>query len=650
TINGSCRDDEVDVYGVEARKGQRLTAEVEAMRLGHTNFDPFIAILDRNGRELITSDDDALVLADAVASIVVPEDGKYFVLVRDATFNAPSSNPNYRLHVGRYPQPRAVFPAGGKLGETVKVKLIGDIKGDTEMKVVLPKKHDARFAIYAKDDTGTAAFGNPFVLSTLDARVEAEPNDEIAKATPFEAPRALDGVLSKPGDMDCYKFTAKKGQQYAMRVHGRSLRSPIDSVLKVLKAKGGNSVIGSDDTGNNNPDSSLRFTAPEDGEYIVTITDMLGQGGKEYVYRIDVTPIEPEITAALPELRRYTDVVAVVPRGNRMAVTMRIDRRDCNGDVVLDLDDLPKGVKAEVVKVPANQSTVPVLLKAADDAPLDGAAVRVIPRSKVKMKDNEVAVAGAFEQRSIMIRVLNNKFLYTWPSDRMATVVTEHVPFQIEIVEPKAPLVRNGSMELKVRAIRDKGFTGPIRMRMAYNPSGVGSSGSAMIPEGKDEGIMPLTANKDAEFGAWKITIVGAASSEAGEVEAATQLATLHVAESFFNLTTKPSAVEQGKQEEMIIDIEQLTPFEGKAKLEVVGLPNEATAEPVEFDKSTEQVKVKIRTSAKTPAGRHKSLMLRATPQVEGEPVTHIQGPVELRVDAPLVKKSAKTAKEPAKK
>ena len=34
---------------VEAKKGQRITAEVEGMRLGESPLDPYLAILDENG-------------------------------------------------------------------------------------------------------------------------------------------------------------------------------------------------------------------------------------------------------------------------------------------------------------------------------------------------------------------------------------------------------------------------------------------------------------------------------------------------------------------------------------------------------------------------------------------------------------------------
>ena len=125
TITGVADNEDVDYYQVEAKKGERLTAEVEGIRLGITFFDPYVAIMDAGRFELAASDDSALLWQDAVASILVPEDGKYVVQVRESSF-AGNGSCAYRLHVGRFPRPTAVLPAGGKLNEPVTVRFLGD--------------------------------------------------------------------------------------------------------------------------------------------------------------------------------------------------------------------------------------------------------------------------------------------------------------------------------------------------------------------------------------------------------------------------------------------------------------------------------------------------------------------------------------------
>src|SRR5262249_47989741 len=60
TVEGVVDTEDVDYYAVELKKGQRLSVEIEAMRLGVTFFDPYIAILDSKRFELATSDDSPL--------------------------------------------------------------------------------------------------------------------------------------------------------------------------------------------------------------------------------------------------------------------------------------------------------------------------------------------------------------------------------------------------------------------------------------------------------------------------------------------------------------------------------------------------------------------------------------------------------------
>src|SRR5690606_37336576 len=111
-----------------------------------------------------------------------------------------------------------------------------------------------------------------------------------------------------------------------------------------------------------------------------------------------------------------------------------------------------------------------------------------------------------------------------------------------DIVQPKAPLVRDGSMQLKVVATRNEGFKAPIAIRMLYNPPGIGSSGSIKIEEGQTEAEIPLTANGGAQLGVWKIAVLGTADVGNGSMEVSTQLADLTVADSFFNLAIQKSA------------------------------------------------------------------------------------------------------------
>ncbi|MCH2599264.1 MAG: PPC domain-containing protein, partial [Pirellulales bacterium] len=102
TVHGVVTNEDVDYYAVELKAGQRISAEIEAMRLGTTLFDPYIAIIDAKRFELSADDDTPLTKQDAVASAVAKEDGTYYVMVRESSY-AGNGNCRYNLHVGTFP-------------------------------------------------------------------------------------------------------------------------------------------------------------------------------------------------------------------------------------------------------------------------------------------------------------------------------------------------------------------------------------------------------------------------------------------------------------------------------------------------------------------------------------------------------------------
>jgi len=627
-VNGVVQNEDVDYFLVEAKKGDRITAEIEGLRLGYAFFDPFIAILDKGRFELARSDDAALLKQDCVCSILAPEDGTYIVQVRDSAYGGGGSS-FYRLHVGSFPRPTAVLPLGGKPGETLEIRWLGDVAGEKAETITLPPAVQPDFGLYAHDDKGFAPSAIPFRLVDFGNVLEAEPNDQAATATPFTLPLACNGVIAKPGDVDHFKFKAAKGQQLDFKVFARSLGSPLDAQISLHRADG-NAFAGNDDSGG--PDSYLRTGMPEDGEFIILIRDHLGQGGVDYAYRIEVTPVTPSLTLGLPERTQYVDTTLSVPQGNRVAAMVSAQRTDFGGDLALEFKDLPAGVTVETLPMAANRGEIPVLFTAADGAALNTGLVDLIGACQ----DPKQPIGGRFRQRSGLVRGQNNSEVWGHTTRKMPVAVTQAAPFKIEIVEPKVPLVRGGAMNLKVIATRQEGFKAPIALRMLYNPSGVGSSGSIVIAEGQTEALIPLTASGDAEITKWKIIMLGEATVGDGPILVASQFATLDVAEPYLAFSFQSAAVEQGKATEIVIKVEKKKDFEGAAKCELLGLPNEVTTEAKDISQQSTELVFPVTTTAKSPAGRHKTVLCRAVIMVAGEPITHTLGSGELRIDVPL--------------
>jgi hypothetical protein len=640
TVNGVVENEDVEYFAVEAKQGERITAELEGLRLGLTFFDPYVAILDTKRFELARSDDAPLVRQDCIASIVAPADGTYIVQVRETSF-AGNGSCLYRLHVGRYPRPTVVLPLGAKPGESLDVQWLGDLSGARSEKITLPPAAPTAFGIFARDDRGISPSANPFRLTDLNNVVETEPNNGLAEGTPCEAPIAMNGVISQPGDIDCFKFPAKKGQVFDVRLFARTCGSPLDSVVNIYRV-GGAIVAGNDDSGG--PDSFQRFTVPEDDTYVIQVQDHLKQGGADYAYRVEVAPPKPLLTLGLSERSQFFDIVAPVPRGNRMAFLVNASRVDFGGDLNLEFKDLPPGVTVETLPMLANRSDVPVLLTAAADAPLAGALVDIVGR----IADPNQKIEGHLRQRTSLVRGQNNIEVWNQYAERMATAVTQEAPFKIDIVEPKVPLVRDGALNLKVVATRKEGFKAPISVQMLYNPPGVGSSGSIAIPEGQTEAIIPITANSGAEVNKWKIVVLGDATVGDAAVTVASQMATLEVSEPYLAFNFQSAATEQGKPTDLVIKVEKRKDFEGPAKIELLGLPNEVTTEPREITKDSTELVFPVKTTANSPAGRHKTVICRAIITANGEPIAHTLGTGELRIDTPLPPKPAAAAPTPA--
>lgn len=641
TVAGVVTGEDVDHYVVAAKKGQRLTAEVEGIRLGMTLFDPYVAILNTKRFELDASDDTALFLQDAVASIVVPEDGDYIVQIRETSYGG-SGDSHYRLHIGNFPRPLACYPAGGKAGEELEVSFLGDVKGPFSQKFRLPAA-TPKLAAVAKDAEGSSPSPNWLRVSDFPNVLEAEPNDARAQATPTELPLplAFNGVIGKKGDEDWFRFAGKKGQVFDVRCHARSVRSPLDPVLTLYTA-GGNVIGANDDQGG--PDSYLRITLPADGAYEVNVRDHLKGGGPAHVYRVEFTPVVPTVYTHIPaydrEPRDDTRQWIVVPKGNRFATWMRVNRTDVAGDMKLAFENLPPGVTATCDPILAGVDRVPVVFEAAPDAALAGTLADVVASSD--------KVSGGFlQQVNLVYGQPNNTVYFGTAVHKLAVAVAEEAPFKLTLVEPRVPLVRSGALNLKVVAERKPGFDKPITLRMLWTPPGVTAAGEVQLPAGQTEAAYPLNADGNAATQTWRLAVIGSADNGHGLVWASTALAPLRVETPYVAMKIDLTAVEQGKPGDVTCKIEVLKPWEGKAKVILQGLPPGVTSPALEKEitKDDKEVEFAIQAGDKSPAGQHKTLFCQVLVPEAGEQIPHaVAGGSVIRVDPP----STAAAKPPS--
>jgi hypothetical protein len=630
TVNGVATSEDVDYYIVDAKKGDRIAAEVEAIRLGTTLFDPYVAILDSKRFELASADDSPLLVQDCVVSAIAPEDGKYTIEVRESSYGG-NGNCRYRVHIGNFPRPTAVYPAGGKIGEEVELKFIGDAAGEFAQKFSLPKEVIPEYGVFAGKDGSWSPSWNTFRLSDVGNSLEVEPNNDRATATPSEFPSAFNGILQEAEDQDFFKFTAKKGQQFEVECYGRRIRSAIDPVMSLYNSKGGRVASNDDSRG---PDSYFRFNVPADDEYTLHIKDHLGRGGPGFVYRVEFQPIKPGLTLSIARSERYGQYrqQVFVGRGNRFGTNINLARRNFGGELVLAPKELPAGITMHHDKVPANMSVMPVVFEAAADAPLGGGLYDFLGHHAENPEIN-----GGFSNKSDFVYGAPGQSLYyTKTVQKLPIAVVDEIPFKLDIVVPKVPIARNGSMKLKIVATKKEGWDETITIQFPFRPPGLGAGSSIQIPKGKTEGFYPLNANGSAAVGTWKVFATGWGAVAGGNAFASTALAPLEISEPFVTFAMSRSACDQGQETEIACTLTQTKEFPGEAVARIFGLPNKAVTEPMNFTKDTKEVIFKVKTDATTPAGRHKSVFGQITITMNGEPIVHNVGSTELRVDKPL--------------
>jgi hypothetical protein len=636
TVHGVVQSEDVDLFAVDLTKGQRISVEVEGLRLGSHRFDPHISILDAKRFQVAAVDDSPAALQDGILSVAAPEAGRYYVQIRESSY-AGDANSRYRLHIGTFPRPSAVYPAGGKAGEKVQVAFLGDAAGPIEREIDVAATGDT-MKLFATDGDGPGGICPsplPFRVSQVGNALEQEPNNDAATATTGDLGLSFNGVIQQPGDVDCFRFGAKKGQSLMVECLARQLRSGLDPVVSITRPDG-RGVAANDDA--KGLDSAFAFNPPEDGEYILTVKDHLGRGQPDFIYRVEILPPKGELSLSIPRIDRYSQTrqTVFVPRGNRYAVLINATRKNFDGDLVLDGSQLPAGITMTAPPMKAGRGQVPVVFEAAADAPLSGKLIAFEAR-QVSEQDPEGknGVRGQFENAAdFVLGDPNQAVHYSGRVRKLAAAVIDPVPFRVDIVQPKAPLVRNGVLELKVVVTRDEGFKQPVKVEFPFRSPGIGAKPSIKIEADATEGIYQLNADGKAATGTWPVYVLAQADA-GGASWVASQMASIEVVEPFATVTLARSACEQGKPAQVVCTFAQARPFEGEGVARLLGLPPHTTAAELKFTKDTKDLVFDVATSAQSPVGNHKSLFVEIATPVGGEMVRMSGGGTELQIAAP---------------
>ncbi len=684
TVLGRMMDPtDVDLYRIEAKQGQRLSAEIEAVRLGVDQGIPdlHLSVLDADGKRLIAADDSSLFLQDPVVSLLAPNDGTYFVEIRHATYSA--GNDVYRLHVGAFARPTGLYPAGGPAGKELSVRVLGDPKGDWSQMVALPATQtssDFRFVAVDSESNIPAPTPNTLRVSPFDNVLEAELNDSedaIKSQSAASLPIAFNGIIEKSGDVDCFRFTAKKGERFKVRCLANALGSPLDPTIwiKQVGAKGNPqratdsrpNQLGYPPFGGMNRDTLdpiLDFTAAADGEYVLGVEDDRGNGGADFVYRVEISPESDAVYVYIPQdgeaaFQPQSRQSVSIPSGGRYNTQLSIfnSNRPFNGDLELVAIGLPDGVTMHAPRVTPAMPRVPVVFEAAADAKLQGKFIEIVARpvrgaglqpASDKTKDdgqveNLPHLVSGFRQSIPMSASGNNDYYVFNTFEKLAIAVTEPAPFSIEVEEPKSALVQNGEISLKFKIVRAEGFDEPVSVAMEWKPNGVSTGTPITIRTEKPEGEYLLGAARNATAGSYQVTLSAVSGAQrpayrdgANRTYVSTKAFKLLVAEPHIDAKFNRASIERGKTASLTVKLNHLKPFEGKAKATLARLPRGVElVEPFrEITAEDKEVTFTLKATDECLTGGYQGITLDLTVTEEGQAVRQLSGYGTLRIDA----------------
>jgi hypothetical protein len=333
----------------------------------------------------------------------------------------------------------------------------------------------------------------------------------------------------------------------------------------------------------------------------------LGRFGRDFTYRIEVIPAAPKVAVKIPEVARndtQSRQFIAVPRGNRFATLISAKRENFNGELHFDAPGLPTGVTMAADNLAGNVDAEPLVFEAAPDAAIGG---KLLDLTATGTNANG-SVIGHFRQQVDLVEGPNNTTYYNTTVDKLCVAVVNEAPFQLHIVEPKVPLVRAGSMALQIVAERKPGFDEPIDLAMVWNPPGVTSQTEATIAKGATNVIYQLNAADSAETRTWKIAVIGHATVAGGEMYVSSQLAELNVDSPFLAGKIQTLVANPSKSATLNVDLQQLKPFEGNAKVRLFGLPDKVTAPEMEITKDDQKISFDLTLSPSCTPGSFRNL------------------------------------------
>jgi hypothetical protein len=165
-------------------------------------------------------------------------------------------------------------------------QMTADKVGDTQVEVELTLPADVPGETVSVVVVGPDSQSTPCLIriDRVPPLAEKEPNDGFKQAQPVMLGQVVQGTISRPQDVDMFRFEGKAGQKVVLEVHAARYGSALDSLLTLYDASG--TILETCDDIEGSTDSRIEATLPKNGIYYVGLIDANDQGADFFLYRL----------------------------------------------------------------------------------------------------------------------------------------------------------------------------------------------------------------------------------------------------------------------------------------------------------------------------------------------------------------------------
>ncbi len=364
----------VDYYSFKGAKGRRVVIDCNAARID-SKLSPVVILADSKGNDLLVN------RTSGVLDYTPESDGTYFIKIHDLTFQGGTEH-FYRLAL------REMEGSGSAPRQEMTARV-------------------------------NAFSWPPEGLVPVAPVSEVEPNNEPSQAQKITLPCDLAGSFTTGEDTDIFEFQASKGEVWWVEVASERLGLNTDPAVLVQRVvKDGEKetvtdIAELDDMAApmkmgtyqpaasysgpayqaGSPDVLGKFEVKEDGVYRLQLRNLTSDTrSRGNVYRLIIRKAQPDFAlvawAAHQRLRQNDFGTISKPIALRAGTTMAFEvvtvRRDgFDGEINLGMEDLPPGVTATGLTIPAGKVQGMLFITAAEGATPAFSIAKIVGRASV---------------------------------------------------------------------------------------------------------------------------------------------------------------------------------------------------------------------------------------------------------------------------